>query len=154
MRKGGQTRRVVREILRAHIVVLVNARGYVSTREIEDTLNHQLKNNLKGLRLVNGLTSRTTGKLLGELKKRGVLLRDPSKLWRVNLPVFGCRSFVGEKRAELYQQGLSDPDIAKREGVTHTSVRMWRAIRGLKSNYPQGWRGANIARAGPGGEPK
>ena len=154
MRRSGMTRRVVREVLKAHVIVAVNAGGYMSTREICETLNRQLKTNLKGLHLVNGLTSRNVGRLVAELKKRGVLFRDPSGLWRISLPVLGDGPRVSEKRAELYFKGLSDPEIAKREGVNHTSIRMWRAVRNLKSNYPRGWRGANIARAGPRGESK
>lgn len=49
------------------------------------------------------------------------------------------------ERLALYQAGLSDPEIACREGVRTKSIEKWRKVRGLTSNFPP----ARTTRADP-----
>jgi lambda repressor-like predicted transcriptional regulator len=42
---------------------------------------------------------------------------------------------LGTLRRNLYRQGLSDSEIARRTGVTRETIRMWRGRVGLEPNY-------------------
>jgi len=39
-----------------------------------------------------------------------------------------------ERRLSLYREGLSDREIARRLGLTHSAIRYWRLSRGLPTN--------------------
>jgi len=65
-------------------------------------------------------------------------------LWRKrrNLPAnnnVGWKKLSKEeenKRLELYKQGLSDGEIAKKLGISQSTIADWRKARGLKPNIP------------------
>ena len=40
-----------------------------------------------------------------------------------------------EQRMELYQQGLTDPEIAREMGISKGAVAHWRKAQGMPSNY-------------------
>ena len=42
-----------------------------------------------------------------------------------------------DKRFNLYKQGLSDKQIAKRLGLSATGVNKWRKRHNLPSNHPE-----------------
>ncbi len=140
-------KKITRELLKAYIIVTVNENPYSTGAGIKEMLNQKLKTSLHGLRLTAGVDMRRLCSLLGELKKHRIIFRDPSRRWRINLQHIKHDQMVDEERMELYRHGLSDNEIARRQGRRASAIHLWRKTRGLKANYPPGWRGAVLSHA-------
>lgn len=54
---------------------------------------------------------------------------------------------------ELYDQRLSDAEIARRVGCTNTTVATWRKEKGLPRNAEPGWQKQKSPAAGPAPAP-
>lgn len=48
-----------------------------------------------------------------------------------------------KKRLDLYNQGMSDAEIAKRVYVVKNVIQRWRTRRGLSPNVPKGFQKGN-----------
>lgn len=139
--------RVKREIIKAYIIAEIYERPYASFARIKESINRQLVTTLRSLLFRGGLTDGTIRALLGELRARGILFQDPSRLWAVNLPNARRERTEKNERTKLYRQGLSDHEMARREGVTVNAIHDWRRCRRLPPNYPPGFRGAVLSHA-------
>ena len=137
-------KRVTREILRAYIIVAVHENPHITCEGLREMLDRQLKTNLRGLRFHGGMALGTVRHILGELSKSGILIKDSSRLWSINLGIRYKRLANENKRMKFYRQGLSDSEIARREKRASQTIRLWRICRRLAPNYRPFSRGVAL----------
>lgn len=55
---------------------------------------------------------------------------------KIKTPVKSRQMKLYPEREELYRQGLNDPQIAERLGLSDRTIQMWRVRMGYKANAP------------------
>lgn len=144
-RERERPKHITREVLRAYIIVAVNEEPYITRKVIEERLGEKLKTSLRGLRVTKEIVKKVLGRTFKVLERRGILVQNPNRTWRIdtNFPSIRRNIVKSNERMKLYRLGLSDREIARRQGVVPRSIHQWRNLRGLDANYSTGgsWRG-------------